>query len=506
MHRGVAGALVLVALLGAAASAAASPRERLTLRVGTQPISTLDPHLAASVADIQILEQIYEHLTKVDARGRPSGELAAEWESEEGRSWTFTLREGARFSSGRPVTARDVLFSFRRLRDPSGGTAAAGLLQAIRDVEALDERRVRFVLDRADPEFPAALADYHAVILPAGTRDPPAEGAGSGPFALAYYVPGERVILRRNPHYALRDPQGVPLPHLEELRFELSSDLAGQVRALQEGRLDFVGGLTTELARTLRRSHRTRVLTVEANMHWVIHMRSDPGHPAADNRVRRALKLATRHQGLVDALRPGLASVGNGFSPVGPAFGMLHLVRPPFPDTARAQELRAQAGFPEGLEIRLEVPEHPEALALAAAWKQQVARIGVGVSVGVHPVRQYYGSEGTHWLNAEFAITDWGARSSPLQYFKLAYAASAPWNQSHWSDPEFDALVERLSGEMDERQRILLYHEAQEILIDRGPVIVPYFLKAVAGADARLKGVSLAADWPRTQFRDAHFE
>ena len=88
-------------------------------------------------------------------------------------------------------------------------------------------------------------------------------------------------------------------------------------------------------------------------MHWVLHMRADAGQPAADNRVRQALKLATDHQALINAVRPGLAAVGNGFSPVGPAFGDYYLDQAPKVDLAKAKKLLADAGYPNGLKISL---------------------------------------------------------------------------------------------------------------------------------------------------------
>jgi hypothetical protein len=149
---------------------------------------------------------------------------------------------------------------------------------------------------------------------------------------------------------------------------------------------------------------------------------------------RQALKLATSHQALVDDIRPGLASVGNGFTPVGPAFGRYYLVRPPFANLARARALLAEAGYPGGLEITLHVQNQAEALSIAAVWMEQLARIGVEVHPRVIASEQYYGGGSEDWLKVDFGITDWGARATPVSYFKLAYATGAPWNETHWSD------------------------------------------------------------------------
>ena len=310
------------------------------------------------------------------------------------------------------------------------------------------------------------------------------------------------MVLKRNPFYNVKDSSGAALPYLEEIRMIFSQDLNGQVEALRSGQLGYVGGLTTENVKSLSDSGGVRVLSVDSNMHWAIRLRSDRG-PAADNRVRQALKLATNHQALVDAIRPGLASVGNGFTPVGPAYGRYHLVRPPFMNLAKARSLLAEAGYPNGLKILLHAQNQLDAVPIATVWKEQLARIGVEVQTRVIPSDLYYSDGEQSWLKVDFGITDWGARATPLSYFKLAYVTDAPWNESHWSDPAFDSLIAGFDREMSEVRRVELYHRAQEILIERGPLIVPYFVKAVAGVRSDLEGVSLASDWPRTRFRDA---
>ncbi len=475
------------------------------LKIGTQAVAGLDPHFATTIADVQLSSQVYECLTYIDASNRPVPDLAESWDSPDGKTWTFALRRGAHFSNGRPVSAQDVVFSFNRLRDPKLGTPVVDLFRSIREVRALDPRRVQFLLAETNPEFASDVGDYHAAILPAGTADPAAEPIGSGPFRVDSWFPWQGAILKRNPYYDRKGADGLPLPYLQEIHLNYSPRLSDQEEALRRGRLDFIGGLTTETVKSLQRTGAARILTVDANMHWVIHLRSDPGHVAADNRVRRALKLATDHQEIVNAVRPGLASIGNGFTPVGPAFGMYHLVRPPFPDPARAKRLLAEAGYPQGLRIDLYVTNQPDVLPIAQIWKGQMDRIGVQVDIRVLSPEEYYGRGQRSWLKVDFGITDWGTRATPVAYFNLAYRSDAPWNETHWSDPEFDEVTGRLEREMDAGRRVRLYHQAQEILIERGPIIVVYFARAAAGVNPMLQGVTLASDWPQTRFREAWF-
>jgi peptide/nickel transport system substrate-binding protein len=283
-----------------------------------------------------------------------------------------------------------------------------------------------------------------------------------------------------------------------------SPDVSGQVEALRGGELQFVGGLTSPMADTVKSEPSLQLLTVSSNMHYVIHMRSDEGSVAADNRVRQALKLGTDHQALIDAVRPGLADVGNGGTPVGPSYGDYYLDQAPARDVEQAKQLLADAGFADGLDITLTAQQALDVPDIATVWAEQMAEIGVNVSIETVPPDVYYGEGDQSWLEVPFGITEWGTRATPVTYFKLAYQTGGDYNESHWSDPEFDELTQQIDSEMDREARVDLYQQAQQILIERGPVVVPYFESGVAGASANLQGVTLATDWARTLFTSAY--
>jgi peptide/nickel transport system substrate-binding protein len=348
------------------------------------------------------------------------------------------------------------------------------------------------------------VSDYHAAILSKSVSDPAATWVGTGPFTLGSYSAEDRATLEKNPDYWLKDEQGESLPYLDQVQLVFFPDLPGQVNALQGGQAQFVAGLTSELVDAIKADSKLAVITGPSSaFHYVIHMRSDAGRPAADVRIRQALQLGTDHQGLIDQVRPGLAVVGNG-TPVGPAYGDYYLDLAPTFDPVKAKELLAQAGASD-LTITLYAQQALEVPAIATVWKEQMKAIGVTVNIETLPPDVYYGEGDTSWLKVDFGITEWGARATPNAYFNAAYVSDAAYNESHWSDPEFDSLATQINRELDRDKRIGLYRAAQQILIDRGPVIVPFFSTAAAGTSADLAGVKLASDWSRTVFRTAYF-
>ncbi len=497
--------LAIAVFVAAAVLAQAAPTPGGVLKIGSQPVSNLDPHFATSIADITLLEQVYQHLTYIDAANRAVPDLATKWQSADGKVWVFTIRSDAKFNNGQPVTVDDVVASFNRLRDPKVGSPAASLFKEIQDIKALDATRVQFTLSDTNPEFASDVGEYHACIIPASSKDPGKERIGSGAFMIDSYAPEDRIVLKKNPYFSQKDASGQPLPYLDEIDIIFSPDQGGQVEALRGGQLNYVAGLSAQLADAVKKDPQTKVITNTSNMHWVLHMRSDKGHVASDPRVRLALKLGTDHQGIVDQVRPGLASIGNGFTPVGPAFADYYLDKAPKPDIARAKKLLAEAGYPNGLKITLATQNQLDVVPIATVWKEQMAKIGVQVDIQIVPSDVYYGNGDQSWLVADFGITDWGSRATPVTYFKLAYTSDAQWNESHWSDAQFDEITRKVDREMDKAKRVALYKQAQQILIDRGPIIVPYFEKAVAGLSADLQGVILTSDWPRTRFTNAYF-
>jgi peptide/nickel transport system substrate-binding protein len=432
-------------------------------------------------------------------------DLATAWDTTDGKIWTFQLKSDVTFSDGRAVTAKDVVFSFDRLRDEKIGAPTVKLYGNIDKVEALDDHTVRFTLKNANPEFPADAGDYHSCIIPAGATDPGKTRIGSGPFVISSYFPEDRIVLTPNSHFSGKDAKGNSLPIVDKIQFIFSPDMGGQVEALRGGELHFLGGLTTEFAETVAKDASTKLLTNDSNMHWALHMRSDKGSVAADPRVRQALKLGTDHQAIINAVRPGLAAVGNGFTPVGPAYGDYYLPVAPTMNIDKAKELLAEAGHGDGLKISLVAQNQLDVIPIATVWKEQMAKIGVEVDIQVIPSDVYYSDGENSWLKCDFGITDWGSRATPVTYFNLAYLSDGPWNGSHWQDAEFDKLTHAVDQEMDLEKRKELYHQLQQILIERGPVIVPYFEKAVVGVSAKLQGVEIPSDWARARFWTANF-
>ncbi|WP_369131601.1 ABC transporter substrate-binding protein, partial [Modestobacter roseus] len=176
---------------------------------------TLDPHLANLFADVARAKALYDKLADYgpDLAARPR--LAEQWEPNKTLDrWQVTLRE-ATFHDGRPVTAQDVLHSYRRIADPEKAFRAKASLEPV-DLDAsraTGERTVEFVLKRPTAEFPNVLAAFGAYIVPENASDFDRKPIGSGPFRFVSFTPGRSAVFRRN------DAYWDGAPHLDEIEF-----------------------------------------------------------------------------------------------------------------------------------------------------------------------------------------------------------------------------------------------------------------------------------------------
>jgi peptide/nickel transport system substrate-binding protein len=487
---------------GADGEGSAAPATGGVLRIGTQPPVTFDPHFSVAPAEILMTAQVWDKLVTLDGQNEPVPCVATEWTmSDDGKTWTFTLRDDVKFSNGTPLTADDVVYSFDRMRDPKVGTATVALYKQIKTIEAPDPTTVVFTLSTANPEFVKDTADYHACILSKDVKDPEKEWIGSGPFVIKEYKTEDRVVMEKNEHYWGTDADGNKLPYLDGLTWFISPDPGSMVDGLVGGQLDFVSDIAGEHAARIEADPKLKLITSPSNFHFLVHLRSDkPDLPVSKPEVRKALRMGTDYQGLIDLVRPGLAEVGNG-TLVGPVYSDYYWDQTPTYDPEGAKQLLADAGYANGFSMKLYAFQMGDAPAFAVAWQEQMAKIGVTVKIESVPTDVYYADDGDAcWLTCDYGITNWSNRATPVTYFNLSLVKGALWNEAHWVDPEFDDLTAKINSELDRDKRVELYHQAQEILWERGPSVVLVHENPVAGQTAKLSGVTLSPDVNQTAF------
>lgn len=463
-----------------------------TLRVAMLPIRVTDPAFISADSEIALANSVYDYLVDVDAQNNIQPRLAREWTiSDDGLTYTFTLNE-ATFHDGSPLTARDVVWTFNRLRDPEVGSGAADLLANIESIEATGELEVTFTLKEVDPFFLFDLSDNRAIIVKEGDTDL-ADFNGTGPFRVTKAV-GDRLEMEANHDYFIEGQ-----PKLAKLEFIIFSDQTAAIEALRSGQVDLVWRISNAQLKSLEGVSGIRTIAIPTNGFDLVRLRTDRA-PGDDPRVIRALKLATDREEIFEFVQLGLGAVGRD-SPIGPLFEAYYTEETPIPprDPQAASELLADAGYPEGLRLDLHVPNTGGRPDFAVILKEQWAEAGIDVDIILEPESIYYGEN--NWLEVDLGITGWGSRPTPQFYLDVMLVCGAIWNESRFCDEEFDRWARIAGTTLDEDERIRAYAEIQRILIERGPIIIPYFFAQTAAIAEQFQGFQLKAFAGRTDFR-----
>lgn len=464
------------------------------MRVATQPIVQLDPATISSDPEVLALSHVYDYLVDVTPGNVIAPRLAKSWTvSEDGLVYTFQLEEGVTFHDGSPFRAADVVWTFDRLRNPESGFPTADLYANIDSIEATSDTEVVFKLKQSNPFFLFDLSDNHALILKENTEDP-TNFNGTGPFKVVEYSPEDRLVLEANETYFVEGQ-----PKLEGVEIIFFADQTAMVDALRGGQVDLVMALSTDLYSSLKDESGVTLVDAPTNQFDVVRLRADRA-PGNDPRVMQALKLGLDREAIYQLVMAGFGRIGRD-SPIGPMYSAYYSEETPLParDVEKAKALLAEAGYADGLKIDLHTPDTGDRPELAVVLKNQWSEIGVDVNVLVEPESVYYGDEG--WLEVDLGITGWGSRPYPQFYLNVMMTCNAKWNESHFCDEEFDKLVNIAGTTLDENERVEAYKAIQKLLIERGPIIVPYFYTQLAAIRSNFVGFELKSFSGRSDLR-----
>ncbi len=476
-------------------SAEEAEAEPAVFRVAMQPIVQVDPALISSDGEVLVANHVYDYLVDIDAASAPAPRLAHHWErSADGLTYTFFLEEGVTWHDGDPFTAEDVVWTFNRLRDPERDLPTVPLYSNIANIEATGELEVVFTLTEANPFFLYDLSDNHALVVKNGTEEA-TDFNGTGPFRVSNYSPEDRIEMVANEDYFLDG-----LPRLDVLEIIFFNEDTAAVDALRSGQIDLAMRMSTSLFESLQGDPAITTLSIPTNGFDLVRLRVDRA-PGDDPLVVQALKLATDRAAIFEMVQQGYGAVGND-SPIGPLYEVYHApsVAPPARDVAEARRLLAQAGYEDGLDLVLHVPDTGNRPDLAAVLQAQWQEAGINVEISVEPESVYYGDDG--WLEVDLGITGWGSRPYPQFYLDTMIACDAVWNEAHLCNDEIDALISTAGTTLDEDERIAAYTAIQQLLAAEGPYVIPYYFAQFAAVDSSFENFELKAFAGRTDFRN----
>ncbi len=483
--------MVLFFLLGSLLSAQAQS----VLRIGMVAPQVLDPAQGSNDSEVLFNRSIYDYLVEAKPDKTIAPNLATEWTvSEDGLTYTFSLREGVTFHDGAAFSSADVVYTFERLQTIQ--SPALNLLGEF-TVSAPDAQTVVFSLTSPNADFLYGVADRFALIVKDGAtapneltdgENPYINFNGTGPFILTEYREGERAIVSKNPSYWLEGQ-----PAVDSIEFVFINDPVTQVNALRSGEVDFIFKISPDQISALESESGIKLIQKATNQHPVIRLRTDVG-PGQDVRVRQAFKYATDREQLNDLVLEGRGVIGNN-DPIGPGFGVFFAsaIENPSYDPAKSCELLAEAGYPDGLSMTLQTINVLGYDQLATVLQQQWEPACINAEIQVNEEGFYYSDDNPdNWLQAELGITGWGDRPVPQGYLAQAYISTGIYNETHWSDAELDALINEAAVTSDTTARAAIYAQIAAIFNERGPIIVPWFAPVFGATREGVSGLDMA--------------
>jgi len=452
----------LVALCATLTHAAPTGTFRHAHNVGFGAQSSLDP--ASNGRVLQIIEKIQSRLVRPGRGGKPEPDLATAWEpNEDGTVWTFHIREGVRFHDGSALGAGDVVYSIKRVIDPDYGSPARAAVKMIEHIEATGPLTVRMRLESTFADLPLQLMDPRLRIIPEGSGETvDLSGIGTGPFKVEKFDPDGITVLS-----AYHDYWEGP-PALARIEVIGVPDAQARLQAFLSGQLDMERGIAPVLRRALDKSLRYQLLEIPTGNWMGLAFRTDMA-PFDDPRVRRALRLVVDRDEMLDLALDGGGVVACD-TPVAPNDQYRADMRCP-PDPERARALLTEAGHPDGVDVDIHVSSlDPSWPVIGVTYQEQAAEAGIRVNV-VNAAADGYWS--TVWMKKPAFTTSWGERPAD-QALNEAFHSSAKWNESHYSNPEFDRLLEAARAELNFTKRRALYIRAQDYLAKTSGTLIPF--------------------------------
>ena len=500
---------LIVALLLPAGDAGAQKRGgTLVMLVQPEP-PTLAGYLSTSGPIGQVTSKVYEGLLEYDFNLKPIPGLAQSWNvSADGKTITFTLQKGVKFHDGQPFTSADVKFSILEVLKKVHPRGAA-TFRELTEIDTPDAQTVIFRLAAPAPYLMMALSGYESPMLPKHLfegQDPKAAKqanapVGTGPFKFVEWQRGQYIRLDRNPDY-WRPGR----PYLDRLVARFVADSATRTAALEKGEVQAAGfaAIPWSDVKTLAKLPQMETTTKGYEMSSpIVQLDFNTRKPPFDNvKVRQAVSYAINRKAVIENVwfgwgKPATGPISSNFAPVGFYTNKVHSYNVPN-GIEMANKLLDEAGFKRGpggirFEIVHDQTPYGEEWQRYGEYVQQVlAEVGIKVTLRYEDVAT--------WLKRLYTDYDFQLSSNWIQgladpvigvhrlyHSKQIRQGTVFVNETGWSSPRTDQLMDQATIEVDPKKRAALYQEFQKLVVDAAPLIWVHELQFVTVYNKQVK-------------------
>ena len=485
---------------------------------------TLDPIMSSGVQDNEIIGDLMVGLMTLSPEATPIPGMATHWEaSADGLVWTFHLRD-AQWSDGKPVTADDFVFSWRRILDPATAAAYSYFLYVVKNAEAInagkqpgtslgaravDARTFEVQLVHPAPYLLEMLTHTTTMPLPRHVVEPkgpqwarPGTYVGNGAFVLKKWVPNEYVLLEKNPRFY--DADNVAL---QQVIFYPTADYNAAMQRFRAGELDFQDRFPEQQIAWIRKNIPETIHPVPQLITDIIafnHKRK----PFDDIRVREAINLALNREAITSrVLRaghlPAYTVVPPGIANY-PHTTALNFHATPYPQRLeRARNLMQAAGYSatRRLETTYKIRAATPGIyrAIAASVQQMLAQIYVDISIIPNDMQVFYPAIQAH--DFDIAQSGWVADFNDASNFLDLYRTGSGNNWGEYSNPAFDAMMDSAQADTSLESRGRKLAAAETIMLNDFAAAPIYYWTSLNMIWPYVKGFkSNASDYHRSRW------
>jgi oligopeptide transport system substrate-binding protein len=463
--------------------------------------STIDPSLASSAFDCNIVYALVEGLATFDPKDlRPVPGVAERWESNgDATVWTFHLRPNSRWSNGAPVTARDFVYSYRRMLSPKLGSGSAYILFHLKNAEAyyngkiadfgqvgataVDERTLVLRLQAPVPYFPSMVCQapwypvHRATIEKFGAIDDsatlwtrPGNFVGNGPFMLTEWKPNQVIRVIKSPTYWNSGSvklQGCNFFPIEDKAAEELAFRSGQLHVTQYVPRDKIAAYRLDPSGVLHQFKKTATFYLRLNVNKA---------PLNDVRVRRALALALDRKKIAAGVLKGGESPASNLTP--PGTGGFTASVSLETDIPEAKRLLAEAGYPDGKDFpQLDYlyPSSGGAKSALGEVIQQMWLKNLGIEITLTNQEFKVWASSIQQGNYLISFNDWiGDYFDPSTFIDLMITNGGN-NNTGWGSPDYDRLDGLAASTADNGKRFEYFQDCEAILARECPIIPVFF-------------------------------
>ena len=480
-------ALVLLAAVAACRGGDASPDRRTLIDSrDTYDPRSLDPAFSTDVPTGRAVGYVFDGLTRFTADARVEPALAERWEvTPDGLTYTFHLRRGVTFHDGTPLTAGHVAASFRRVLDPKarGGRGwplypiagarefADGKATDLAGITTPDDTTVVIRLHEPLAFFPKLLAMPVAAIVPLNVpADFGERPVGTGPWKFVEWKHDDYLRFARNEKYWGGAPKA------DSLLARIVPEPSTAVAEFESGLVDVLYIPEAETRQWEQSDEKKgKLQSAPALRLWYVGINVTRG-PLADARVRQAINMAVDRETILQQLIGGRGTLAAGV--VAPTLEGADSTRQPYPfDPARAKQLLAEAGHPNGIDVKLWCSQSAPFPRVAETIQGYLKEAGIRAEIVQRDASSM--REAARNGQTDLVLKDWYADYPDADAFlyPLLHTANrgVGGNVSFFSNPQFDQLVSRARAEQDDAARAALYREADALAFREAPMVFLFF-------------------------------